>query len=93
MLTTNEVQDGNDQAWWPRRDLLTSARSLKEVRVWPCGCLKRECSRNSKEAIVSAAQWEQGREWQMRSKNLKLGECHNLQSPVGYCEDSIFYFV
>lgn len=36
-MLTNEVQDGKDQAWWPRRDLLTSARSLKEIRVWAHG--------------------------------------------------------
>lgn len=41
---------------------------------------------------MSAAQWEQGREGQMRSKNLGLGELHRLQSPVGCCEDSNVYF-
>lgn len=61
MLLTNEVQDGKDQAWPPRRDCLTNARSLKEVEVWPCGCLQGERSRNSKEATVSAAQREQQR--------------------------------
>lgn len=40
VLLTNEVQGRKAQAWWPRRDLLTSARGLKKVKVWPCGCLK-----------------------------------------------------
>lgn len=30
---TNEVQDGKDQAWPPRRDWLTNARSLEKVEV------------------------------------------------------------
>lgn len=37
---TNEVQDGKDQAWPPRRDWLTNARSLEKVEVWPCECLR-----------------------------------------------------
>lgn len=40
---------------------------------------------------MSAAQWEQGREWP--SKNVGLGERHHMQSPVGCCKDSSFYFV
>lgn len=81
VLLTNDVQDGKDQAWWPRRDLLTSARSLKEVWVWPWGCLKGECSRNSKEAIVSAAQWEQGREQQWGPRTWGLRNATTCRAP------------
>lgn len=53
MLLTNEVQDWKDPGHGgPGRDWLTSARSLSEVKVWPCGCPKGDRSRNSKEAIA-----------------------------------------
>lgn len=86
-MLTNEVQDGKDQAWPPRRDWLTNARSLKEVKVWPCGCLKGECSRNSKEDTVSAAE-PNGREWQADEiQALGAWGASPLAEPYRVCED------
>lgn len=89
MLLTNEVQDSEDQAWPPRRDWLTNARSLEEAEVWPCECL-RESGPGIAKRPLCLQHSGNDREKQMRSKNLELEKPHYVQSPRECVKTGVF---
>lgn len=89
VLLTNEVQDWEDQAWPPRRDWLTNARSLEEAEVWPCECL-RESGPGIAKRPLCLQHSGNDREKQMRSKNLELEKPYYVQSPRECVKTGVF---
>lgn len=70
--------------------LADKCQKLGGSQSLPCGCPKGECSRNSNDAIASTAQWEHGREWQTRSKNLSLGSTTTCRTPLSVVKTGVF---